>query len=561
MSGKVKFPLKLKAVIIIIALSAVLCAVSIVMSAIRFSKTNEENFKDHSKDIAYMASLTVDGDALRAVRDKFFEEFKKVPDDQIILSDDWGSDEFNAQLDRFAFITDMPEYKKVLAQLSKTQTLGISSLSSIYAMDYDLDRPLSCAVYLVDAAEEDPCLPGVVDHAEEADWSSAAEHKGMEPYITNYDAYGWLVSATAPVFDSNGEYAGVVCVDLDMNDIKANESAFILRLAVILVSLTVVICVITLLIIDFAIIRPLNKLSRVATGYIVENENKATFASVNINRADEIGNLSDAMKKMERDIDTYINDLTHVTAEKERISTELSVAARIQADMLPTEFTKNSIFDIYAAMTPAKEIGGDFYDFFMMDDDHLVLVMADVSGKGVPAALFMVIARTLLKIRTTAAGSPSDMLRDVGNTLCDDNPTGLFVTAWLGILSLSTGELVYANAGHEYPAVIHKGGDFRLLTSDNMPPLATDMDIPYATDMMILKREDELFLYTDGVPDAKNASGERFGTDRMVEMLNRYKDKSTEELIKSMKQEVDSFRGSVDPFDDITMLGFKYLGK
>ena len=561
MSNKTRFPLKVKAVIIIIALSAILCTVSILMSAIRFSKTNEEHFMNEARDIATTASYAVDGDAMKIIRDTVFEEFAKLSDDEIVLSEDWGSDEFDAQLERFAYIMDMPEFNEILEQLSKIQAAGISTLSSIYIVDYEFSRARPYALYLVDAAEEDPCSPGVVDSAEEADWDTAKKQEGMKPYITNYADYGWLVTATVPVYDSNGEYAGVVCADLSMNEIKANESAFILQLAIILVSLTVVICVITLIIIDFAVIRPLNKLSDVATGYIVDNENRETFASVNIHRRDEIGNLSDAMKKMEKDIDTYIDDLTNVTAEKERISTELSVAARIQADMLPTEFTKNDRFDIYATMTPAKEIGGDFYDFFMIDDDHLALVMADVSGKGVPAALFMVIAKTLIKIRTTAEGGPSDMVKDVGDTLCDDNPAGLFVTAWFGILTLSTGELDYANAGHEYPAVMHKDGSFELIKGDNMPPLATDKDIVYVTEKMMLKAGDELFLYTDGVPDAKNAAGERFGTDRMIEMLNKYKGKSTEELIKSLKSEIDTFRGEVDPFDDITMLGFKYFGK
>jgi sigma-B regulation protein RsbU (phosphoserine phosphatase) len=172
----------------------------------------------------------------------------------------------------------------------------------------------------------------------------------------------------------------------------------------------------------------------------------------------------------------------------------------------------------------------------------------------------MVIAKTLLKLRAITGDTPAKMLFDVNNTLCEDNKAGLFVTVWLGIFSLSTGELSFANAGHEYPAVMHKDGDFELIKGDNMPPLATVRDIEYVTDTIALGADDELFLYTDGVPDAKNAEGERFGTDRMVEMLNRYKDQPTEELLKSLKSEIDSFRGSVDPFDDITMLGFHFNG-
>ena len=375
------------------------------------------------------------------------------------------------------------------------------------------------------------------------------------------EVYGWLVTATAPVYKSNGEYAGVVSVDLDMNEIKANETAFIIQLAVALVSLTAVICVITLLIIDFSVIRPLNKLSDVATGYIVDNEHRERFSSLDIKRSDEIGNLSDAMKKMEQDLSTYINDLTVVTAEKERVSAELNIAAKMQADMLPKAFPKRGDISLYAAMTPAKEMGGDFYDFFMTDDDHIALVMADVSGKGVPAAMFMIVAKTLIKIRTTSRGKPSEMLYDINNTLCADNRSGLFVTAWLGILTLSTGELIYSSAGHEYPAIRHAGGDYKFYElEDNMPPLAAAEDIEFTDETVMLGKGDELFLYTDGVPEAKAPDGSRFGTKRMLEILNREKGHTPEETIGAIKREVDAFAGDNDPFDDVTIMSVKWDG-
>lgn len=560
---KVKFPLKLKSVIIIIALSAVLCAVSIVMSAVRFSDTNEKSFKDHSKDIANMAALTVDGDALKAVRDAVLEVYNKIPDDEIVLSDDWGSEEFEAFLAKFEFVYDMPEFKKVHEQLSQTQYLGISTLSSIYTEVYDFDRDVDYCIYLVDAApEDDACPPGVVEHVEGADWDSARASGGQDAYITNTEMYGWLVTASTPVYDSNGEQAGLVAVDLDMNEIKANEEAFIYALAVTLILITAVISIITLFVVDMTVIRPLNKLSDVAVGYIVDNENRETFASININRDDEIGNLSDAMKKMENDIDNYIEDITTMTAEKERVSAELGVAAKMQSDMLPKDFPKRNDFEIYATMSPAKEMGGDFYDFFMIDDDHVGLIIADVSGKGVPAAMFMIVAKTLMKIHATSEknAKPSKLMVDVNNTLCADNPSSLFVTAWFGVLTISTGELISSNAGHEYPALCRKDGSYELIKCDNMPPLATVEDIGYIDETIRLKPGDKLFLYTDGVPDAKSSDGTRFGTDKMIEILNRDRSLSPEETLKALKSDIDEFTGNLDPFDDITMLGFKYKG-
>ncbi len=233
----------------------------------------------------------------------------------------------------------------------------------------------------------------------------------------------------------------------------------------------------------------------------------------------------------------------------------------MQANMLPKVFPKRDDIQIYATMTPAKEMGGDFYDFFMIDDDHIGLVMADVSGKGVPAAMFMIVAKTLMKIRTTAPGAPSQMLFDINNTLCADNPAGLFVTLWFGILTLSSGKLISANAGHEYPALMHRNGKYELLMSDNMPPLSTVEDLEYDDQTVVLQKGDRLFLYTDGIPEAKAPDGSRFGIDRMLEILNRDRALSPEELLRNMKDETDKFAGSNDPFDDITMMSGVWNGK
>jgi sigma-B regulation protein RsbU (phosphoserine phosphatase) len=508
-----------------------------------------------------MAALTVDGDALKAVCDKVLEIYYSVPMDEVVLSDDWGSDEFNAYIAKFESVYDMPEFKKVHEQLSQTQNLGISTLSSVYTEIYDFGREANNALYLVDAApEEDACPPGVTEHVEDADWDSVKSGLGHDPYLTNTEMYGWLVTAASPVYDSSGKVAALVAVDLDMNEIKANEQSFITMLTLILVSMTAVICIITLVVISHMIVTPIKKLSVAAAGY-VSNSEKNKFSTIRINNSDEIGGLSEAMKKMESDINDYVDNIAAITAEKERVTAELSVAAKMQADMLPTEFPDRSDIKVFATMTPAREMGGDFYDFFMIDDDHIGLVMADVSGKGMPAAMFMIVSRTLIKIHTVVPGSPAEILLDVNNTLCEDNPAGLFVTAWLGVLTLSTGELIWANAGHEYPAIMHKGGDYVLIKSDNMPPLATIRNIDYVNETIQLQKGDRLFLYTDGVPEAKAPDGSRFGTDRMLEVLNSCKDLSPEELLKAVKRDTDVFSGENEPFDDITMMCIEWNGK
>lgn len=279
---------------------------------------------------------------------------------------------------------------------------------------------------------------------------------------------------------------------------------------------------------------------------------------------DEIGDLAKSFNDMAASLKDYVQNLAHVTAEKERISTELDLAAQIQADMLPRKFPpfpeRKDEFDIYASMTPAKEVGGDFYDFFMIDDDHLALVMADVSGKGVPASLFMVIAKTLIKIRSLMGGTPSEILADVNMQLCEGNDAELFVTVWLGILELSTGHVIASNAGHEYPAIRKKGGDYELIRTKQSPAVATMEGLKFRQNEFDLAPGDIIYLYTDGVAEATNSSEELYGTDRMLEDLNTTKNTSAEDILISMKKYVDDFTGEAPQFDDITMLCLRYFG-
>ncbi len=278
---------------------------------------------------------------------------------------------------------------------------------------------------------------------------------------------------------------------------------------------------------------------------------------------DEIQVLAGAFGSMTDRMKQYIDDIVQITADRERIGAELKVATQIQADMLPRifpPFPDKKEFELYALMDPAKEVGGDFYDFFLVDDDHLCMVMADVSGKGVPAALFMVIAKTLIKNRATMGGSPAEILEYTNNQLCEGNEAELFVTVWLAILEISTGKGIAANAGHEHPIIIRAGKDFELVTYKHSVAVATFPGIPYKEHEFELHSGDSLFVYTDGVPEAVNAENELYGTDRMLGVLNSNKDCSVEETLNIMKSSIEEFASGTPQFDDITMLVLKYLG-
>ena len=281
------------------------------------------------------------------------------------------------------------------------------------------------------------------------------------------------------------------------------------------------------------------------------------------NTGDEIQTLAESFGNMTERLKRYIEEITTVTAEKERIGAELNVATQIQADMLPRifpPFPERKEFDIFASMDPAKEVGGDFYDFFLIDDDHIGLVMADVSGKGVPAALFMVIAKTHIKNRAMMGGTPSEILAYANDQLCEGNEAELFVTVWMAIIQISTGKGVAANAGHEHPTIKRKGGKFELVEYRHSPAVATMEGIRFKEHEFELHPGDSLFVYTDGVPEATNSMNELYGTDRMLEALNINPDAKVSERLDNVKKSVDEFVGKAPQFDDLTMLSFDYFG-
>lgn len=387
----------------------------------------------------------------------------------------------------------------------------------------------------------------------------------INPIITNYE-FGWLISALVPIKDDSGTMRGYVNVDLSMTEIKTMERDFLVRLAVILISLTLLLAALLLAATRRILVAPINLLASATGDFVRRRESEDGVRGVleipNLDTGDELGHLYRSVRQMEADIYTYIDNLTAVTAEKERIGAELDVAKHIQASMLPCifpAFPERTELDIYATMTPAKEVGGDFYDFFLVDDDRLAMVMADVSGKGVPAALFMVIAKTLIKNVAQTGLSPKTVLEKVNNQLCINNEAEMFVTVWLGILEISTGKMTCANAGHEYPVLKRAGSDYALIKDKHGFVLAGMENSRYQEYELQLEPGDRLFLYTDGVAEATNAHNQLYGTDRMLKALNCNQDVSCEVLLDRMKEDVDTFVGEAPQFDDITMLSLELM--
>ncbi len=253
----------------------------------------------------------------------------------------------------------------------------------------------------------------------------------------------------------------------------------------------------------------------------------------------------------------------HQQKEAARLGTELSMATDIQASQLPRlfpAFPNRPEFDVFASMNPAKEVGGDFYDFFMVDNDHICLVMADVSGKGIPAALFMMISRVLIKSRIQNGETPGQALANVNDQLCESNEAQLFVTVWLAVVEISTGKGIAANAGHEHPALRRAGGQYELVVYRHSPAVATIEGIRFREHEFELHPGDSLFVYTDGVTEATSREQELFGNDRMLSALNRDPDAHPEKVLANVTDGINTFVAGAEQFDDITMLCLKYNG-
>ena len=371
------------------------------------------------------------------------------------------------------------------------------------------------------------------------------------------------ITLLVPLKDSEGNVKALMCVQRQMDVLTNMRKKFINRALLALVGLILLVLLGQSFFLHRTLLRPLKLISDEATRFSTENTVSETKLRHSIRNEDEIGTLADSIDRMEEEIQAYIENLTKATAEKERIVTELSLATKIQASMLPNTFPAFPDcpeFDIYATMTPAKEVGGDFYDFFLVDSDHLCMVIADVSGKGVPAALFMMASKIILANNAKMGKSPAKILEDTNATICSSNHEEMFVTVWLGILEISTGRLTAANAGHEYPVICKPDGKFELFKDKHGFVIGGMDGMKYKEYEMQLSPGTKLFVYTDGVPEATDKDNELFGIERMLEALNKDTGASPESVLQNVRTAVDCFVKNAEQFDDLTMLCMEYKG-
>ena len=474
-------------------------------------------------------------------------------------------------------IYDDEEYRRITVLL--LTSVSYANLRYIYVVvPREEDMTYLWHVFHIDTKAEKPSeqeeedLESVFEALEHVPYTGEEEKEVMKSVMDGtWDGSLYLRSdlirkqalgtALSPVMDAKGNIVAVVGVDIDLFAMVVSIFSMCLNI-ILAISVILIICIIILyFMIRHGIIRPILTLKKATTDLVENLESSRTF-EVDVHSGDEIEALARSFEEMDVKLKQYLQENEAITAERERLSTELSLARRIQADMLPSEFPAfpdRKEFDIYASMTPAKEVGGDFYNFFLIDDNHLALVIADVSGKGIPAALFMMMSKIMLQNYAMTGLSPKDVLGKVNNQICK-NREEMFVTVWLGILNIQTGVITASNAGHEYPMLKNAGGTFELVKDKHSLVLGGMEDISYREYELKLEPGSTLFVYTDGVAEATDKYNKLFGTDRTLEALNEDPDRTPKELLEAVDRYVAVFVGDAPQFDDLTMLGISWFG-
>ena len=395
--------------------------------------------------------------------------------------------------------------------------------------------------------------------------SGKRENGTLEGYA---DAYGHMLNGYRVVFDGEGEPGGLICVEIDISRINVGLHRYLRIVFLIAVVFTAVVVFLYLYNTERYLIGPIVKITERSNTFVKKMQSNAepeelAFEEVPVRSNGELKELADNVKSLADGVSTYMTNLKTMTAEKERIGAELSLATRIQYAMLPHSFPAfpdRKEFDVFASMDPAKEVGGDFYDYFLVDDDHLCMVMADVSGKGVPAALFMMASKIILQSCAMLGQSPAEILTKTNQAILSNNQEQMFITVWVGVLEISTGKLTAANAGHEYPVLKRPDGKYELVKDKHGFVIGGMEGMKYKEYAMQMEPGAKLFLYTDGVPEATDETGTLFGAARMIDALNREPDADPKRTLQNVRAAVDDFVKDAEQFDDLTMLCLEYHG-
>ena len=556
-TNKRRFSVVMKITAIVIVMAVLIGSTAIYAGYYLHSTTMNQYYKNQVVNISKTLSKYIPADYIEQLKEAASDPELETVREEAIASD-------NPDLVKDWMIQKgvYDDYEKVLSILEDFR----NNMGMTYV--YVLNNQANYSTYLADPDEDMTIFGKREDNT--AGFEQYTSNEEIPPTVSEGE-YGWLCSGYEPIYSEDGKAIALIGVDISMNEVVGQQMDFLKQMLTWLIILTLIIVILVICYFRYTLTKPLQKLAGSAQTFVARREEKGSkepvqtaISDLTIKSNDEIRDLYDSIRQMETDINQYIQNITAVTAEKERIGAELNIATQIQSSMLPCifpPFPNREEFDIYASMTPAKEVGGDFYDFFMVDDRHIAIVMADVSGKGVPAALFMVIGKTLIKDHTQPGIDLGDIFSKVNNLLCESNSEDMFITAFEDVLNLVTGEFRYVNAGHEMPFIRKKNKSFEAYKIRPGFVLAGMEGMRYKSGSMMLEPGDMIFQYTDGVTEATNAQNELFGMDRLQTTLNSVKENDTHAILTAVKNGIDTFVGDAPQFDDITMLCLDYKKK
>ena len=461
----------------------------------------------------------------------------------------------------YCFVTDTETGKEPYQK--QTFLLSAADQDSVRGTNYHEVYPLGNVISAEGRPEMQDAMRDAVEKSRQD--KTAGYENGNYDYSGNYaDYYRMLYE-----FDSHAVLVGVsykiTSMNADIKDSARFGTGYAVFYQFILVQLIMGF-------LYFFGIRPLEQILKNINLY-TETKNSGEV-NRNLNRIlsekgaaairqNEIGQLSEDFIELTSEIDHYIDSIEQITKENERITAELELASKIQSSMLPSifpAFPERGDVDIYAVMDPAREVGGDFYDFFFIDPDHLGIVIADVSGKGIPGALFMMISKVILQNCASIGGSPAEIMKRTNKMICANNKEEMFVTIWFGILDVSSGQMKAVNSGHEYPAFRKKDGKFELMKEKHNIATGIMEGVSYSEYEIQMEPGDKIFLYTDGVPEATSKEMELYGTDRLIDALNQKGDGTPYDILMEVRHSVNEFVKDAEQFDDLTMMCVEYRG-
>ena len=566
---RMRYSLGAKTFHAVLLLSLAISLAAVAFGFFLYSASVNRQYRIMTYNFAKSATRALDFQEMLKESGKVVSIYKQMSDEEQMADD---TDEYKAKFEEIR----TSRFESLRMELHKLAEENGAIASYIAAVDVEKNR----MVFVVDGDQREDhfCAPGTWDNLKPNQTDAFVNGakvghldkmygvESMPAICDEIESYGYRCTAGAKVFDVGG-FPVFVFFDSDMNRVADVSKTFLWQYCLLLLLVGILGAVLMTLYLKRGVVKPINQLAEAAMAYsrdkLLDRDSGNHFEALDIRTGDELEQLSMTMKDMEADIANYVTNLTRATAEKERMNTELNVASSIQEGMIPhifPPFPEHREFDIHALMDTAKEVGGDFYDYFLIDEDHLGIVMADVSGKGIPAALFMMASMIMIQnVAKSGLSSPAEILMRVNDNICASNAQEMFVTVWFGILEIDSGKLTASNAGHEYPALMHDGV-FSLFKDKHGFVIGGMAGMPYTDYEIQLSPGDKLFQYTDGVTEATNAELELFGTDRMIDTLNELREKKTNEIILGMHKAVDDFVGEAPQFDDITMLCLEYKG-